>query len=194
MQQEFDNFSLPEFREMMTDGIESIAPEIDEIDSTHEPVTITTNLPIPESVHVDAPRVTQVHSIHVPSRDSNYSGAVPTQNRKRGNNTRGDEPRRTKPRECANRMDEFAEKFLYQQQQRTEIIAQIGRANRTAHDQVREKLKVLELPFDVHVDMELSLGNSWIRECFIKENVFLMLGPHLITTISKPFIVLWASV
>ncbi|XP_078156234.1 uncharacterized protein LOC144551999 [Carex rostrata] len=169
VQQELDDFSLPVFREMMADGIESIAPEIDVIDSTHEPVTAAAGLPIPDPVHADAPRVTQVHSVHVPPRASN-SGAVPTQNRKRGNNTHGDEPRNSKPRECANRMDEFAEKFLHQQQQRTEIIAQIGHANRTAHDQVREKLKVLELPFDVHVDTEISLGNSWIRECFMKED------------------------
>ena len=58
-------------------------------------------------------------------------------------------------------MDESAERFLSQQQQRTELIAQMGQANHV-HDQVLSNLQSLALPTAIHVDMEMSLRNSWI--------------------------------
>lgn len=73
---------------------------IEEIDNTHEPVTTTTDLPVPESV----------------THGASNSSAVPascTQNRKRGSNTHGESLRHTGPKGCANCMDEFAEKILY---------------------------------------------------------------------------------
>lgn len=59
----------------------------------------------------------------------------------------------------------------------------MGQANRVTHDQVWEKLKVLALPSDVHVDMEIGLGNSWIRECFVKED-----NNERLMTIVEPFV------
>lgn len=65
-------------------------------------------------------------------------------------------------------MDEFAERFLCQQQQRTKLIAQLGQTNHV-DDQVLNKLQSLTLPTTIYIDMEMSLKNPWIRGCFIYE-------------------------
>ncbi|XP_078174942.1 uncharacterized protein LOC144568460 [Carex rostrata] len=150
-QQEMDNFSNNEFH-TMADGIDLTQEPI------YESVDITTNVLILESVD-PVTNVPNSEPIHEPS----------SLNRKRVRNSAYQSSRRTKPKRSVNPMDEFAERFLSQQQQRTELIAQIGQANRV-HDQVLSKLQSLALPTAIHVDMVMSLGNSSIREYFMKED------------------------
>ncbi|XP_078174889.1 uncharacterized protein LOC144568416 [Carex rostrata] len=149
-QQQIDDFSNPEFQ-MMADSVE-VVPE-----PVYESVDPTPNVPISEPVD-PMPNEPVYEPIHIPS----------SQNRKRGNNSTDKSSRRTKLKQGVNRMDEFAERFLCQQKERTELIAQLGQANQV-HDQVLNKLESLALPTTVHVDMEMSLANSWVRGCFIKE-------------------------
>ncbi|KAF3326371.1 hypothetical protein FCM35_KLT08001 [Carex littledalei] len=120
-QQQIDDFSNSEFQ-----------VTADSAEVAHEPIYKSVNpLPnVPISEPVDPiPNVPVYEPIHIP----------PSHNRKRGNNSGDQSSRCTKLKQSVNRMDEFAERFLCQQKERTELIAQLGQANQV-HDQLLNKL------------------------------------------------------